>query len=321
MHPHATASTAGERHGSRSLWTTSLALSCLLITIGCTTTREQTRSYVKEGVESQDRQTEVLLKLAEGLPIAPEAVQSAQTAFGKSRDSSRAEFERIRKEIEEQKKELMAYAHAAAGIALAAVPGGSVAHSAWTVLGNRIGERIDKVAEFTNQISVVSTSVDALKKDSDQLKLTMEGEVKAKLKKLDVSEEQLKTVMASLEAAKTRLATMDESLKLKLASLDAPTVRNLLNLAGDDKAFSGYLKEKANLTDSDLAKFKGMTPTEIIAAIIALLGAAGTAKLGKSRSQPEIEALKREIAALQNGSPRRGTSSQSSSEQRPPSKT
>jgi hypothetical protein len=116
---------------------------------GCAS-KEQTREYARMGVNALDKGTEVQLAIAQANP-ALDQVKLARTAvdFGEYREHVSAEFELLRKEIEEEKRRREEFFTTVLEIAASAAPGGStgirVAQAIFSAIG-KSGREVEAVA-------------------------------------------------------------------------------------------------------------------------------------------------------------------------------
>jgi hypothetical protein len=150
--------------------------------------------------------------------------------------------------------------------------------------GGRIGKAIDRVADrvesVTSKVDTVATGLEseqANRKAGETVTSARVGGVEAAVK------------------------TLNDGIVDRLKALSEEDKRTLEQVQNDRERFFDELSKRASLTTEEKKELqqKGLSTTEIIGLIGAGSVAAGAAgKMGKSRSQPEIDRLKEDVATL-----------------------
>jgi hypothetical protein len=163
----------------------------------------------------------------------------------------------------------------------------------------------DTASKAKDQAAGASHDAADAKKDATDAK----EESKSAAKKADALAAELGINKVQLEAARKTLEQLDSDTKVKLQNVSADQIRELAKLKDDREKFNDEFRktlEALKLDQKQIAniqeKTKGMSTQEILA-ILAAAGTAGaagiaSARTGKSRSQPEIDALKSKVTEL-----------------------
>lgn len=172
-------------------------------------------------------------------------------------------------------------------------------------LGGQASSLVDKV----NDIAIAASEA---KSDASRAR-DVATEAKTDAASAESEADRLITELAitktELEAAKAKLATFDADTRDKLRKLTEDQIREIAELKNDRAKFDQKLEEvlkNAKLTPEQIKDFleqtKGMSTQEIVAILAAAAGAAGVGgalgRTGKSRAQPDIDALKERVSDL-----------------------
>ncbi len=155
----------------------------------------------------------------------------------------------------------------------------------------KIDERVD---ETTKRISAIS---DSMSKTDAELKALIE-----KNKELAKEVEDAQDVNAELKA---KYDSLSESTKEKFAaaSKNPELIAELERLKGNDEQFREKLKSDLKLTEQEMEQLKGFTPAEIMALLTVGGIGLGGGRLGKSRSQGELDKINARLDAQEKTQP------------------
>jgi chromosome segregation ATPase len=292
--------------------------SAALVLTGCAS-EQRTREYVQTGTESVNQISRSIIgaKRAE-LADDPGVLDVYEKDFDDFVAQQRSEFARIKKEIEEAKRQREAIVSALASLAIEAIPAGSSALRVAKALGGKIDNAADKALQAANErtekveitgndnkekIGTLTEATREIAKDTENLESRVD-KIEEDTAKLS---EEKGTVEKELAVARERFNSLSTSIQEKLSKVPESVIVDLTKLKADDTAFREQFQREIQLTDAEMESVKGLSTQELLwllAAAGSATGAGGLmarnmARTGPSRGDKEIKSLRIDLAKLE----------------------
>lgn len=291
-----------------------LVCAAALALSGCAN-EQRTREYVQTGTESVNQISKSIIgaKRAE-LANDPAILDAYEKDIDDVIAQQRTLFDKLKEEIEEEKRQREAIVTALGSIAIEALPAGSSALQVAKALGFKIDNAADKAIEAANaKTKEVEITTNENKKEIAALTVTTGGIAKdienfeGKLDKMDVEIGELKkgktTTDQDLVLAKKTLESLDPATQERLRNVPENLIVELTKLKADDEAFRARLQRELQLTDEQIKAMEGWSTEDIMTLIIAATGAAGAggltgrevARRGPSRGAKRLDELEKAL--------------------------
>lgn len=285
-----------------------LAIVMPLLTLSCTTTREQALEYVQAGTDSVDRLTQSQYDAALALGGDPDVLVARESKFQEQVANQRARYAELEKEFEAQKQKLTNLITSLSSALLAGSNPASIA-AAFVSRFSAIEERATALettdittsarieasesAQERNagQVESVSDKLASLDRKSSQ----SDGLIERLREKAEASAAQVQVNAEKLDAISDRTLQ-------KLATLPANTIQDLEQLRSDRDRLLDEVARAASLTADERRELEGLSTEELLGLITAAIGAAAAGgvlgKTGRSRAQADVDSLRGEVISL-----------------------
>ena len=226
----------------------------------------------------------------------------AHDDFRQFQDLQRAHFQELEKRLAEQDQALRSLLGSLGGFVTNLLPAGAqeVGKKLLDSIAGNKKESQEEVQKVESKLGERLEQTESTLKDHETHLASLEKNLEACCHEAEAKLERAKQALEGELACK--LEALDKETALKLAALPADAVKTLEGLKKDDEAFREKLQELGKFTDAQRKELEGLSVEEILA-ILGAMGAATVgggvlAKAGKSRAQPEIDRLSKEVAVL-----------------------